>query len=78
MAADDRSLTYDPHLQRLSKDVTQDNCKMSDYNTFEQEEMPDRNKMNIRKMNVITICIANLSSGMMYSLVAPFYAIEVS
>ena len=77
MAAVERSLTDDPQLRRLSSDVTQDGCKISDCNTFEQDEVPDRNKMNIRKMNFITICIASLSVGMMYSLVVPFYAIEV-
>ena len=78
MAAEERSLTDDPQLRRLSSDFTQDGCKISDYNTFKQEEVPDRTKMKNRKMNVITICIANLFVGMMYSLVAPFYAIEVS
>ena len=76
--AEERSLTDEPQLRRLSSDVTQDGCKISDYNTFEQEEVPDRTKMNIREMIVIAICIANLSVGMIYSLVAPFYAIEVS
>ena len=76
--AEERPLTDEPQLRRLSSDVTQDGCKISDYNTFEQEEVPDRTKMNIRKMIVIAICIANLSVGMIYSLVAPFYAIEVS
>ena len=78
MAAEERSLTDDPQLRRPSSDVTQDSCKISDYNTFEQEEVPVRTQMKNRKMNMITMCIANLSAGMMYSLVAPFYAIEVS
>ena len=78
MAAEERSLTDDPQLRRLSTDVTQDGYKISDYNTFEQNEVPDRIKMKNRKINVITICIANLSLGMIYSLVARFYTIEVS
>ena len=78
MAAEDRSLTDDHQLRRLSSDVTQDSCKISDYNTFEQEKLPHPNKMRNRKMIVITFCVANLFAGMMYSLVAPFYAVEVS
>ena len=78
MAAEERSLSDDPQLRRLSSDVTQDTCMISDYNTFEQEEVPDQNKMKNRKMIVITFCVVNLFAGMMFSLVAPFYAIEVS
>ena len=78
MAAEERSLTDDSQLRRLSSYVSQDRRKINDYNTFEQNEVTDQNKMKNRKMNMITICIANLSAGMMYSLVAPFYAIEVS
>ena len=78
MAAEERSLTDSPQLRRPSSDVTQDGCKISDYNTFEQEEVPDRTKMRNRKIIVITFCVANLFAGMMYSLVAPFYVVEVS
>ena len=78
MAAEKRPLTDVPQLRRLSTDVAQDSCKSSDYNTFEQEEVPDRNKMKNRKIVVILFCIANFSAGLMYSLVTPFYATEVS
>ena len=78
MAAEKRPFTNEPQLRRLSTDVAQDSCKSSDYNTFEQEEVPDRNKMKNRKIIVIIFCIANLSAGLMYSLVTPFYATEVS
>ena len=78
MAEEESSLTDDPQLRRLSSDVTHDGCKTTDYNTFEQGEVPDRDKMKNRKMVVITFCVANLFAGMMYSLVAPFYAVEVS
>ena len=78
MAAEECSLTDDPQLRRLSSYVTQDSCKISDYNTFEQEKVPDQKKTKNRKMIVITFCLANLFAGMMYSLVAPFYAVEVS
>ena len=78
MAAEKRSLTDEPQLRRLSTDFAEDCCKISDYNTFEQDEVPDRNKIKNRKIIVITFCIANLFAGTMYSLVAPFYATEVS
>ena len=78
MAVDEHSLTQDAQQRGLSSDVTQDDCNTSDYNTFEKEEMPDRTKMKNRKMIVITFCVVNLFAGMMYSLVAPFYAVEVS
>ena len=78
MATEEPSLTDEPQHRRLSSDVTQDSCKISDYNTFEQEEVPDRTKMKNRKVVVITFCLVNLLAGMMYSLVAPFYAVEVS
>ena len=78
MEAEERSLTDDPQLRRMSSDVTQDSCKISDYNNFEQEEVPDRTKMKNRKITVIIFCVANLFAGMIYSLVAPFYAAEVS
>ena len=78
MAAETLPLTDEPQLRRLSTDVAQDGCKISDYNTFEQEEAPDWNKMKNRKIIVITFCIASLSAGLMFSLVTPFYATEVS
>ena len=78
MAAAKRPLTDDHQLRRRSSDVTQDSCKISDYNTFEQEEVPDGNKMKKRKIIVITFGVAILFVGMMRSLVAPFYAAEVS
>ena len=78
MAAEKRPLTDELQLRRLSTDFAQDGCKVSDYNTFEQEEVPDQKKMKNRKIIVIIFCIANLSAGLMYSLVTPFYAREVS
>ena len=79
MAVEQRSLSHDTLPRRLSaSDVTQESCKISDYDTFEQEEMPDQNKMKNRKIIVITFCIANLCRGYAYSLVVPFYATEVS
>ena len=78
MAVEERSLSHDTLPRRLSSDVTQESCKLSDYNTFEQEEMPDQNKMKNRKIIVITFCIANLFEGYAYSLAIPFYATEVS
>ena len=78
MAAEERSLTDEHQLRRLSSHVTQDGCEISDYYTFKQDEVPDRNDLKNRKITVIAICLANLSVGMMESLVAPFYAVEVS
>ena len=78
MAAEERSLSDDHQLRRLSSDVTQGGCEISDYNTFEQDEVPDRNDFKNRKIIMITICLAILSVGTMESLVAPFYAVEVS
>ena len=77
MTAETRSLTDDPQPRRLSSNVTQDRCKISDYNTFEQDEVSDRNEMKNRKTIVITMCVANISVGTMKSLVASFYAVEV-
>ena len=77
MAVEERALSHDTLPRRLSSDVTQESCKISDYHTFEQEEMPYQNKMKNRKIIVITFCIANLCRGYAYSLVMPFYATEV-
>ena len=77
MTTEERSLTDHPQLRRRSSDVTQDGCKISDYNTFEQDEVLDRNEMKNWKIIVITLCVANISVGTMKSLVASFYAIEV-
>ena len=78
MAVEQCSLNDDTLPRRLSSDVAQDSCKISDYNTFELEEMPDQNKMKNRNIVGITFCIANLCNGYAYSLVVPFYATEVS
>ena len=78
MAAEERSSTDDPQLRRLSSDVSHDRCKTCDYNTIEQDDVPDGNVMKNHKIFVITFCVAVLFVGMMKSLVAPFYAVEVS
>ena len=79
MAAEELSVIDDTQPRRLSSDVTEDRCKTSDCNTVEQKHVPDdQNKMKNPKIIVITFCVANLFAGMMYSLVAPFYAVEVS
>ena len=77
MTAEERSLTDDNQLRRFSSYVTQDGCRISDYNTFERDEVPERNELKKRKLIVITICLANLFVGVMKGLVAPFYAVEV-
>ena len=71
------SLNGGIHRKSLSSDVTSSCCEISDYNTFDDEELPvDRTKN--RKLLLSTFCIADFLVGMFYSLLAPFFAVEVS
>ena len=63
----------------MSSDVIQASCKIGDYSTFEEEALPvERTKKKNRKMMLLTFCAANFLAGTFYSLLAPFFAIEVS
>ena len=73
------SLNGDILRRRLSSDVIQGTCMIGDYNTFEEEELPVAGtKTKNRKLIVVTFCISNLLMGMFFSLLAPFFTIEVS
>ena len=73
------SLNGDILRRRLSSDVIQGTCMNGDYSTFEEEELPVAGtKTKNRKLIVVTFCISNLLTGMFFSLLAPFFTIEVS
>lgn len=81
MAAEDCScsLNGDIQLRHISSDVIQASCKIGGYSTFEKEALPvERTKKKNRKMMLLTFCAANFLAGTFYSLLAPFFAIEVS
>ena len=80
MEAEELTCSENEDLQRrdLSSDGIQSGRQIGDYNTFEEELPVDGTKWKNGKLIVFTFCIANFLVGMFFSLMAPFFVIEVS
>ncbi|KAI0221024.1 MFS-type transporter SLC18B1 [Lamellibrachia satsuma] len=80
MEAEELICSWNEDLQRrdLSSDGIQSGRQIGDYDTFEEELPVDGTKWKNSKLIVFTFCITNFLVGMFFSLMAPFFAIEMT